>query len=92
MGVFFIFMIIAVISGIIRVAARAQRATGLIWQAAATDLGLGFEPGSWTKQPRIAGQRNGFDIEVAAQVTTQRQQQSGRDARTESPTRSSATR
>ncbi len=68
MGVFFIFIVIAVISGIIRVAARAQRATGLIWQGAASDLGLGFEPGSWTKQPRIAGQRNGLDIEVSVKA------------------------
>jgi len=65
MGVFFIFIIIAVISGIIRAATRAQRATGLIWQAAATDLGLGFEPGSWTKQPRITGHHDGLNIEVA---------------------------
>jgi hypothetical protein len=68
MGVFFIFIIIAVISGIIRMAARAQRTTGLIWQGAAGDLGLGFEPGTWRSQPRIAGQRNGLDIEVAAKT------------------------
>lgn len=69
MGVFFVFIVIAVISSIVRIAARTQRATGLIWQGAAADLGLGFEPGSWTKQPRIAGQRNGMDIEVSVQAT-----------------------
>ena len=40
-----------------------------MWQGAAADLGLGFEPGSWRSQPSIAGQRNGLNIEVSVQTT-----------------------
>lgn len=65
MGLFIIFIVIGVISGIIRAAARSQRATAQIWQSAATELGLHFEPGSWTKQPRISGQRSGLGVEVS---------------------------